>query len=289
MKTTILLSIVCVLAALSAYGQDSAPTEAPPAETGEVPPAETAPAPDDTAVTLVEMTGSVEVRESADKPWIKAKPGMKLSSSWEISTGLRGKAVLKFADNSTVLVQRLTEMKISEFSRSGGEVKTRLNMKYGAVRVHVKKGTARNDFQVSSPTATASVKGTIINEFTYFKGLGGKIQMGPEGSANYGQQGFGIPVGPGQGTNDKLLDPIISAKMKTWVPVTFTGFTQGENKSAVWHGTPGSTVWKHLAPTNNVGPGKNPPMPVELDLNGHQGPPDTNGNGTTPRHPDEPW
>ena len=119
-------------------------------------------------VTLLQMKGSVEVRPSAKQPWAKAKTGMKLGSNWEISTGLRGKAVLKFADNSTVVVQRLTEMKISDFSKTKSTVKTRIRMKYGAVRVHVKKGTARNDFQVACPTATASVKGTKINQIQYF-------------------------------------------------------------------------------------------------------------------------
>ena len=67
-------------------------------------------------VTILQTKGSVEVRPAAKKPWVKAKAGMKLGPDWEISTGLRGKAVLKFANNSTVVVQRLTEMKISDFS-----------------------------------------------------------------------------------------------------------------------------------------------------------------------------
>ena len=93
---------------------------------------------------------------------------MTLGPNWEISTGLRGQAVLKFEDNSVIVVQRLTQMKISEFEREPGTVKTQVELKYGAVRVQVEKGRRANDFKVSSPTATASVTGTKIQEISYF-------------------------------------------------------------------------------------------------------------------------
>jgi len=200
-------------------------------------------------VTVVEAKGSVEVRPSADKPWVAAKSGMKLTSDWEISTGLNGQAVLRFEDNSEVVVQRLTEMKISEFSRTPGTVKTRLKMKYGAVRIQVKKGTAANDFKVSCPTATASVKGTKIKEFSYFRGLGGKLRMGNEGKAEYSVNPT-IPVGPGGKTDSNLTSPIVYAMMGTWVPVNFSGFTKEETWSSMWHGTGGEGAWGNLTPSS---------------------------------------
>ncbi|KPJ56423.1 MAG: hypothetical protein AMS16_02435 [Planctomycetes bacterium DG_58] len=200
-------------------------------------------------VTIAEAKGSVEVRPAADKPWTKAKVGMKLGPDWWISTGLQGQAVLRFEDNSEIVVQRLTEMTISEFSRTPETVKTRLKMKYGAVRIQVKKGTAANDFQVSCPTATASVKGTKIEEFSYFRGLGGKLRMGDEGKAKYHVNPT-ISVGAGGTTDDKLTSPIVYAKMGTWVPINFSGYTSGETNSSFWHGTPGAGVWQNLNPTN---------------------------------------
>ena len=176
------------------------------------------PAPKTATVTVATVKGSVEVRPSAEGAWQPAKVGMKLGPKWWISTGLRGQALLRFEDNSEVLVQRLTEMEIGEFSRTPDKVKTRLNMKYGAVRVHVKKGTAANDFQVTSPTATASVKGTKIEEMSYYRGLGGKIRMGSEGKARY-KVNPTTTVGPGETTDDKGTSPIIYAKMRMWVPI----------------------------------------------------------------------
>ena len=223
-------------------------------------------------VTVAEAKGSVEVRPSADKPWAKAKVGMKLTSDWEISTGLNGQAVLRFEDNSEVVVQRLTEMKISEFSRTPGTVKTRLKMKYGAVRIQVRKGTAANDFKVSCPTATASVKGTKIKEFSYFRGLGGKLRMGNEGKALYSVNPT-IPVGPGGTTDTKLTSPIVHAMKGTWVPVNFSGFTPGETKSSLWHGTGGAGAWGNL---NSKTPGNSNVFGQIQQGTNHE-----NGNGHT--------
>jgi hypothetical protein len=228
------------------------PAGAPAAAAAAAPkPAETkeTPAAGATAVTVADLKGSVDVRPSADKPWAPATVGMKLSSDWEISTGVNGQALLRFEDNSEVLVQRLTEMKISEFSRTPAEVKTRLQMKYGAVRIQVKKGTAANDFRVASPTGTASVQGTKIEEFSYYRGLGGRILMGSEGSAQYHVNPT-MTIGAGQMTNDQLVDPATFAKLAGWVPVNFTGYTPEETKSSFWRETLGEGVWNNLVSSN---------------------------------------
>jgi hypothetical protein len=208
-------------------------------------PAETKGAAGATTVTVAEMKGSVDVRPSADKPWAPATAGMKLSSDWEISTGVNGQALLRFEDNSEVLVQRLTEMKISEFSRTPTEVKTRLQMKYGSVQIQVKKGTAANDFRVASPTGTASVQGTKIEEFSYYRGLGNRLVMGDEGTALYHVNPT-VTIGAGQTTNDHLVDPGTFAKLAGWTPTNLPGYTPEETKSSFWRETLGEGVWQNL-------------------------------------------
>ena len=287
MKTT--MRLLCVASLLLWCGASAVQAqEKTGAKTAEVPAAKPEAAKPDAPktagpamVTLMQVKGSVEVKPSADAAWQKAKTGMKVGSDWWISTGLRGQAVLKFEDNSIVVVQRLTEMTISKFSREKGTVKTHLKMKYGAVRVHVKKGTARNEFRVACPTATASVQGTKIQEFSYFKGLGSKILMGNEGTAKYGSQLGSLNVGSGEGTNDELLDPAVTARMKAWVPVTFSGFTKQEQNAAVWHGTVGAVVWQNLVPQSQTPPP--PPPPPEPPC-----PPDP-GDPEPPPRPPQPW
>ena len=91
--------------------------------------------------------------------WEKVEKGLILKQDYVISTGLRGKATLRF-ENGDLEIGRLTEMKISEFSRKNvNEKKSGLKMKYGSVRVFVKKGTARNEFRVAEPTSVCGVKG----------------------------------------------------------------------------------------------------------------------------------
>jgi hypothetical protein len=200
-------------------------------------------------VTVAEVKGGVEVRPGADKPWVPATVGMKLGSEWEISTGLRGQAVLHFEDNSDIVVQRLTQMKIGEFTKTSGEVKTRIDLKYGAVRVQVKKGTAANDFKVSSPTATASVTGTKIEELSYYRGMGTQFRMGSEGHVEFHVNPT-MNVGPGEHTDDHLTNPIVFAIMGVWVPIGFPGYTPEETGSSFWHHTQFEGVWFNLNPSN---------------------------------------
>ena len=168
-------------------------------------------------------------------------------------------------------------MKISEFSRTPAEVKTRLQMKYGSVRIQVKKGTAANDFRVASPTGTASVQGTKIEQFSYYRGLGGRIVMGSEGQAEYHVNPT-MTLGAGQMTNDQLVDPATFAKLAGWVPVNFTGYTPEEVKSSFWRGSLGEGVWANLVSTSNANQNNQsfPPPP----------PPPT---PPAPLRPPEPW
>lgn len=185
-------------------------------------------------VTVAEMTGSVDVRPKADQPWGPGAVGMKLGPDWEVSTGMQGQALLRFADKSEVLVRRLTQMKISDFSKAGDVTKTKIEMKYGDLRAQVKKGTAPQDFQVKATTYTLSVGGTEIQEISYYKGQGGMVRMGVEGKSN-------VHVNPtlslyaDESTDDQLTDPLWFAKMDSWTPLGFPGWTFEELYSTAWH------------------------------------------------------
>jgi hypothetical protein len=281
MKMRMILTIAGVVlfaATFTTWAQEEAAPE-PEAEAEAPAPAAAGP-----AATLVEFKGSVEVRSSEDSPWQAAEADMELGPNWWISTGLRGQAVLRFGESSDVVVQRLTEMKISEFSQSTEEVKTRLEMKYGAVRVQVKRVTAANDFAVSCPTATASVTGTKIKEMSYYRGVGAKLRMGDEGHAKFSVNPT-RPVGPNETTDDKLTSPIVYAKLTTWLPVTFNGFTRDEVRSNIWRGTLGPGSWEKLTPNSP----SNTHIYHRLGgtcTNGH-----TNGGPVVPEpeEPVEPW
>ena len=262
---TALLAITAFLAASTAVFGQEAPVPEKPAITD-----------DGEKVSLIEMRGGVEVRSGADKPWSPARPAQVLDIDWEISTGINGEALLRFADNSEVRVKRLTEMKIADFRRDAKVVTTRLNMKYGAVEINVRKGTQANDFQVKSPTYSLSVAGTKVKEISFYNGYGGMVRMGSEGKAVM-KVNPTRGIGPGETTNDKLISPIIFAKRSSWVPLNIPGYTGGEQKSSMEQGVAGAGAYDKLrssSPSNsNVWqPVRQDATPSSASDDGHEEP-----------------
>ena len=239
---TALLAVAAFLAASTAVFGQEVPVPEKPAITD-----------DGEKVSLIEMRGSVEVRPGADKPWFPARPAQVLGIDWEISTGLNGEALLRFADNSEVRVKRLTEMTIADFRRDAKVVTTRLNIEYGAVEVNVRKGTQANDFQVKSPTYSLSVAGTEVKEISFYDGYGGMVRMGSRGKVVV-KVNPTRGIGPGETTDDKLTSPIIFAKKSSWVPLNIPGYTGGEQKSSLEQGVAGAGTYDKLrssSPSNS--------------------------------------
>ena len=200
-------------------------------------------------VTLVEKKGSVDVRSAADRPWSPAKAGQVLGVDWEISTGINAQALLRFADNSEVTVKRLTEVRIADFRFAANVVKTDVRLKYGGLRLDVRKGTQANDFKVQTPVYLVGVAGTEVQEVSYYNGYGGKIRMGDEGVAR-------VSVNPtrrvvaGETTDHNLTSPIVYGKLGSWVPVNFPGYTPKEFQTSFWWGTTGPGAFDNLRSNN---------------------------------------
>ena len=111
------------------------------------------------------VSGIVETRSGDDRngKWRKLKVGDVLSERSLIRTGLGGGAVLKFVDRGEVTVKSGTKIGISSFRKSGDLVKTRLGLKYGAIRAQVDSSRGKNDFRVRTAVATLAATGTSGN------------------------------------------------------------------------------------------------------------------------------
>jgi len=111
------------------------------------------------------VSGIVERLSGDDKnaKWQPLKVGDILSEHSLIRTGLGGSAVLKFADRGDVTVKSGTKIGISSFRKSGDLVKTRLGLKYGALRAKVDSSRGANDFRVRTAVATLAATGTSGN------------------------------------------------------------------------------------------------------------------------------
>lgn len=119
-------------------------------------------------VKVLDVTGEVELSPGGDDTLAFALTGGEtVNEADRIVTGMESQARLQFADNSTVVVGELTDMKVALFNDAGGAIQTRLWLRGGEVSASVNKSVDRpSDFTVKTPTATAGVRGTRKRVFT---------------------------------------------------------------------------------------------------------------------------
>lgn len=116
-----------------------------------------------TTVTVTDVTGSAQYRIGSGE-WQTVQVDDQLSTDAEIVTSVRAGVTINAAGNE-VVIGGLSRVRISELVQSAGEIRTRVELPYGRMSANVRSGANRgNDFSVSTPIATAAVRGT---EFTF--------------------------------------------------------------------------------------------------------------------------
>jgi hypothetical protein len=137
MKTTI-MGLMLVLAAWVLCAQDGVPA------------------------VIQEINGTVEVKAPGATVWNPARRGQELERNTVISTGFKSGAVIGLG-NSTLQVQSLTRLSLEELIRIGTTEKVDVSLRAGRIRAEVKPPVGgATEFTVRSPSATASVRGTIF-------------------------------------------------------------------------------------------------------------------------------
>jgi hypothetical protein len=115
------------------------------------------------AAVIRELTGTVEVKAPGAVEWKTAVMGQTLERASLISTGFRSTALITIG-NSTITVRPLTRLSLEEIVAGQNEEQVTLNLRAGRIRADVKPPVGgRTDFSVRSPTATASVRGTVFD------------------------------------------------------------------------------------------------------------------------------
>jgi hypothetical protein len=116
-----------------------------------------------TTATLKDVKGKVEVKPFG-KNWVPAQEGMKIDLLATISTGFDSSASLAIAENK-IAVAPLTRLTVDKIVEQAGTLGTSLHLRVGKVSAQVKSSAGvSQDFKVTSPYSTASVRGT---EFEY--------------------------------------------------------------------------------------------------------------------------
>jgi hypothetical protein len=141
-----------------------------------------------------EVSGTVETKAPGAAAWRAAAVGQELDTASLISTGFRSTALVRIG-NSTVMVQPLTRLSLEEIAEGQNGDMVTLNLRAGRIRADVKPPAGRTiNFSVRSPTATASVRGTVFE----FDGLHLNVE---EGRVHLGGQTVtGAYVGAGHST-----------------------------------------------------------------------------------------
>jgi hypothetical protein len=140
-----------------------------------------------------ELHGTVEVREPGASAWRTAYSGQALKPGTHISTGFKSRAVIMI-NGSALTVHALTRLSLEELVQSAGSGRAEINLRAGRIRANVNPPPAGGSvsFVVTSPTATASVRGTVFE----FDGLRLKVD---EGRVHItGSDGGGTYIGAGQ-------------------------------------------------------------------------------------------
>ncbi|MDR2133891.1 MAG: FecR family protein [Treponema sp.] len=139
-----------------------------------------------------EIRGTVEVKAPDAAAWTPASRGQAIALNTFISTGFKSSALVVIG-NSTLTVQPLTRLSLEEIARAEGGEKVDVNLRTGRIRANVKPPVGgKIDFTVRSPSATASVRGTVF-EFN-----GTQLQV-DEGRVHLaGSGGNGTYVGAGK-------------------------------------------------------------------------------------------
>jgi hypothetical protein len=110
-----------------------------------------------------ELSGEVELKPAGASVFSPAAAGSVVAPDTIVSTGFRSSAVIEVG-SSVITVRQLTRLSLTEISSGAGTENINVNLQSGRLRVDVKPpaGTRAN-FNVQSPSATASVRGTTFD------------------------------------------------------------------------------------------------------------------------------
>ncbi|MFH2112986.1 MAG: FecR domain-containing protein, partial [Spirochaetota bacterium] len=169
-----------------------------------------------TSATLREIKGKVEVKPLG-KAWVEAREGMTIDLLATISTGFNSSATLVIADNK-IAVAPLTRLTVDKIVEQAGTLGTSLHLRVGKVNAEVKSSSSTpQDFKVTSPYSTASVRGTIFaydgfvldvkdGTVTFIPGRPNRDIVAPRTRAKKTDSGEGTDDGEGSGEGEGTDD-----------------------------------------------------------------------------------
>jgi hypothetical protein len=168
---------------------------------------------------IEEVWGTVELKAPRSSVWEAALPGQEVTRETEISTGFKSSAVVRLG-NSTLLVKPLTRLSLGAIQAAADTEQVDVQLRAGRIRANVNPPAAGQgvNFTVRSPSATASVRGTVFEFDTQNLTVAeGTVQFsGADNTAVYVQAGQSSAPDPVSG---KAAAPVeVSAGTQATLP-----------------------------------------------------------------------
>jgi hypothetical protein len=168
-------------------------------------------------VTVVSVSGPAEKMAAATGAWQPLQVGEELDELTIIRTGLAAKVTLRFADRAEAVIEGAAKAGVQEFRGGDTGTRGRMGLKYGAMHLSVDRSHGPVDFQVATPVAVMSVRGTSgTMGFSADMGLNLQGESGTwQVAADQGKR----TVSAGEGTDGDLSTPIDLADRRRYAPL----------------------------------------------------------------------
>jgi hypothetical protein len=163
---------------------------------------------------IEEVRGTVEIKAPGSSVWEAALPGRELTRDTQVSTGFKSSALVRLG-NSTLLVKPLTRLSLGEIQAAADAERVDVQLSAGRIRANVTPPSNQPvNFTVRSPSATASVRGTVFEFDTQNLTVDeGSVQFsGADNTAVYVQAGQSSSPDPVSG---KAAAPVETASAQT--------------------------------------------------------------------------
>jgi hypothetical protein len=117
-----------------------------------------------TPLTMLSIIGGkVLVMKPGDTKWVSGVVGMTLGVDYKIKTEAGGHATITFFEGSTIELEGVTEISLSELSLDGTTSQISISQKIGKTVSQVKKLIdPASDFEIETASAIAAVRGTAF-------------------------------------------------------------------------------------------------------------------------------
>ncbi|MFC1474803.1 FecR domain-containing protein [bacterium] len=114
------------------------------------------------AVTIHDITGTVETRVNVATAWEKAEAGIDLPEGAYLRTGSDSSCIIRWREGHAVRMDPFSILQITSMKRdAAGNDASNLNLNVGKIYTHVEKlGGRKTSFEIRTPTVMAGVRGT---------------------------------------------------------------------------------------------------------------------------------